>query len=68
MIVEFTPSGEVVWRWDSFDHLDPYRIGYDALDAYWHVRGFPGAADWTHGNGVTYDARDDSVLVSLRQD
>lgn len=66
MIVEFTPSGEVVWRWDSFDHLDPYRIGYDALDAYWHVRGFPGAADWTHGNGVTYDARDDSVLVSLR--
>ena len=42
MIVEFAPSGEVVWCWDSFDHLDPYRIGYDALDAYWHVRGFPG--------------------------
>ena len=66
MIVEFDASGEVMWRWDSFDHLDPYRIGYDALDAYWHVRGFPGAADWTHGNGVTYDQRDDSVLVSLR--
>ena len=66
MIVEFTPEGEVVWSWDSFDHLDPYRIGYDALDAYWHVRGFPGAADWTHGNGVAYDANDDSVLVSLR--
>ena len=66
MIVEFSPDGEVVWSWDSFDHLDPYRTGYDALDAYWHVRGFPGAADWTHGNGVTYDPRDDSVLVSLR--
>ena len=66
MVVEFDASGEVMWRWDSFDHLDPYRIGYDALDAYWHVRGFPGAADWTHGNGVTYDQRDDSVLVSLR--
>ena len=66
MVVEFTPGGEVVWSWDSFDHLDPYRIGYDALDAYWHVRGFPNAADWTHGNGVTYDPRDDSVLVSLR--
>ena len=66
MVVEFTPEGEVVWSWDSFDHLDPYRIGYDALDAYWHVRGFPGAADWTHGNGVTHDPRDDSVLLSLR--
>ncbi len=66
MVVEFTPEGEVVWSWDSFDHLDPYRIGYDALDAYWHVRGFPGAADWTHGNGVAYDESDDSVLVSLR--
>lgn len=66
MIVEFSPDGEVVWSWDSFDHLDPYRIGYDALDAYWHVRGFPNAGDWTHGNGVTYDPRDDSVLVSLR--
>ena len=65
-VVEFTPEGKVVWSWDSFDHLDPYRIGYDAHDAYWHVRGFPGAADWTHGNGVTYDATDDSVLVSLR--
>ena len=66
MVVEFTPGGDIVWSWDSFDHLDPCRIGYDAFDAYWHVRGFPGAADWTHGNGVTYDERDDSVLVSLR--
>ena len=66
MVVEFTPDGEVVWSWDAFDHLDPYRIGYDALDAYWHVRGFPDAGDWTHGNGVTYDESDDSVLVSLR--
>lgn len=66
MIVEFTPEGQVVWSWDSFDHLDTHRIGYDALDAYWHVRGFPNAADWTHGNGVTYDECDDSVVVSLR--
>ena len=66
MVVEFTPGGDVVWSWDAFDHLDVYRIGYDALDLYWHVRGFPNAADWTHGNGVTYDPSDDSVLVSLR--
>jgi hypothetical protein len=66
MVVEFTPAGEIVWSWDTFDHLDVHRIGYDAHDAYWHVRGFPGAADWTHGNGVTYDPADDCVLVSLR--
>ncbi len=66
MVVEVTPEGEVVWSWDGCDHLDPYRIGCDALDAYWHVRGFPGAADRTHGNGVAYDESDDSVLVSLR--
>ena len=65
-IVEFTPSGEIVWSWDSFDHLDTQRIGYDALDAYWHVRGFPNHGDWTHCNGVSYDAANDQVIVSLR--
>ena len=44
-IVEFTPDGEVVWRWNAFDHLDTGRIGYEAFDAYLDVRGFPGHAD-----------------------
>jgi hypothetical protein len=65
-IIEFTPSGEVVWRWDSFDYLDPFKIGYDTFWSYWEVRGFPGAVDWTHGNGVHYDARDDSIIASFR--
>ena len=65
-VVEFTPAGEIVWRWNSFDHLDRNRIGYDAFDVYWEVRGFPGHADWTHGNGVCQDPRDDGVIVSLR--
>ena len=65
-VIEFTRDGEVVWSWDAFDHLDVHRIGYDALDAYWHVRGFPDHGDWTHCNGVCYDERDDSVLLSLR--
>lgn len=64
--IEFTPEGDVVWEWDSFDHLDINRIGYDALDAYWHVRGFPDHGDWTHCNGVTYDEENDQVLLSIR--
>jgi len=65
-IIEFTPEGRVVWTWDAFNYLDPFKIGFDTFWSYWTVRGFPGAVDWTHGNGVHYDARDDSVLVSFR--
>ena len=65
-VIEFTPQGEVVWRWNSFDYLDPFKIGYDTFWSYWWVRGFPQHLDWTHGNGVHHDPRDDSVLLSLR--
>ncbi|MEE2955100.1 MAG: aryl-sulfate sulfotransferase [Pseudomonadota bacterium] len=65
-IVEFTPKGEIVWSWNSFDYLDPMRIGYQLTDTYWHTRGFPNHLDWSHGNGVSYDLHDDSILVSLR--
>lgn len=59
-------TGKVLWRWSVWDHLDPFRIGYEATNSYWPTRGFPDHADWTHGNGVTYDPSDDSVLVSFR--
>jgi arylsulfate sulfotransferase len=65
-IVEFDVDGNIVWSWNAFDHLDLNRIGYLTFDSYWHVRGFPGHWDWTHGNGVTFDSRDNSVIVSLR--
>ena len=65
-VIEFDRTGKVLWRWDSWDHLDPYRIGYGTLGAYWPVRGFPEHADWTHGNGLAYDASDDSIIISLR--
>ena len=64
--VEFTPEGDIVWTWDTFDHLDVYRWSYHLLEVYWHNRGFPHHLDWTHGNGIAYDPRDDSVIVSLR--
>jgi hypothetical protein len=65
-VIEFTPEGEVIWRWNCFDHLDPFKIGFDTFWSYWWVRGFPGHLDWTHGNGVHHDPRDNSVLLSLR--
>lgn len=65
-IIEFTPDGQVVWRWNTFDYLDPFKIGYETFTSYWWVRGFPDTVDWSHGNGVHYDARDDSILLSLR--
>ena len=65
-VIEFNPQGEVVWRWNCFDHLDPFKIGYDTFWSYWWVRGFPQHLDWTHGNGVHHDPRDESVLLSLR--
>lgn len=65
-IVEFTPDGEIVWSWNTFDHLDVMRICYHLFVPYWHTRGFPKHLDWSHGNGVTYDEHDDSIMVSLR--
>ena len=56
----------MVWQWKALDHLDPYRIGYETFTPYWIRRGFPGARDWSHGNGFVYDDRDDSLLVSFR--
>lgn len=65
-IIEFDRDGNELWRWSTWDHLDPFRIGYEMTEAYWFVRGFPDHLDWTHGNGLEYDPRDDSVIINLR--
>lgn len=65
-IIEFTREGDIVWRWNCFDHLDIYRIGYETLYTYWWVRGFPGHTDWTHGNSMWIDEAGNSVLLCLR--
>lgn len=68
LIVEYQPDGTIVNQWSMLDMLDPYRIGYGSLGAYWDF--FFGAAsaskDWSHANAVIHDANDDSVIVSLR--
>lgn len=65
-IIEFDAEGNILWSWNAFDHLDPYRVGYDTFTPFWHVRGFPDHVDWTHGNGVTIDPTDGHAMISLR--
>jgi hypothetical protein len=52
-LVDLDQNHNVVWVWDTFDHLDINR----------HPLGFP---DWTHGNTVVYSPDDGNLLVSLR--
>lgn len=54
-VIEFSRDGKEVWRWKAFDHLDPFRIGYETFSDYWVRRGFPGTVDWTHAHGLLYD-------------
>lgn len=77
-IVEVQPTGPttgtVVWSWHVFDHLVQ---DYDATQANYGVVGnAPGridvnypanaaqATDWTHVNGIDYDAEHDWIAIS----
>ncbi|MCP5114724.1 MAG: aryl-sulfate sulfotransferase [bacterium] len=66
-VLEFTRAGKVVGRWNAFDHLPVFRLGYLTFNNYWGARGFPDTWDWTHGNGLFYNPNDDSMLLNLRQ-
>ena len=67
VLVEFRPDGTIENRWSMLDMLDPYRMCYGSLGGYWITRGFPDTRDWSHANGVVYDASDDSFVISLRR-
>ncbi len=67
VIVEFEKeTGKVVWEWHAFDHMDPFRIGYETFFPFWSRRGFPDTIDWSHANNLLYDESDDSVVVNFR--
>ncbi len=67
VIIEFDrSSGEVVWEWHAFEHMDPFRIGYETFSSYWIRRGFPDTVDWSHANNLLYDESDDSIVVNFR--
>jgi arylsulfate sulfotransferase len=52
-LIDLDPHGNVVWAWNSFDHLDVNR----------HLFGLP---DWTHSNAVVYTPNDGNLLLSMR--
>ncbi|MEQ9618341.1 MAG: aryl-sulfate sulfotransferase [Deltaproteobacteria bacterium] len=72
VIVEFAPDGTLVNEWPVLDILDPFRLSYSSLLGIWdgffqNTQGVTGPTrDWSHGNGVIHDTRDDSLIVSLR--
>jgi Arylsulfotransferase (ASST) len=66
LLVEVTPDGDVVWEWDSFDHLDPQRRREGFDEVIFDPETLENAYDWTHGNGLVYDASSDTVLFSMR--
>jgi arylsulfate sulfotransferase len=51
-VVDIDTTGNVVWAWSAFDHLDVNR----------HLFGLP---DWTHSNALVYSA-DGNLLLSMR--
>jgi len=63
VLLELSPSGEELWRWSTFEHLDTQRFPTElSKNESRSGAGF----DWTHANGLFYVAADDSILVSLR--
>jgi hypothetical protein len=66
LLVEVSPDGEIVWEWDTFDHLDPQRrrLGFDEVIL--DPATLESAHDWTHGNGILYDVATDTVTYSMR--
>ena len=57
IVVEFARDGTIVRQHNIADILDPTRIGYNSVG---------GVNDWTHGNGIIYDSRDNSYIFSAR--
>ncbi len=68
VIIEFTPSGQVVDRINMFDLLDPYRIPYWVSFDYGQWDSVFGihTEDWSHLNAVVYDPSDGNFIVSSR--
>ena len=71
MLMVLNQDLQLVWAWDAFQHLNPYRgptLGDTCGDAYrtCPVPGGPGTIDWTHANSIDYSPSDGNLIVSLR--
>jgi hypothetical protein len=66
IILEVTLGGEIKHQWHMLDILDPYRICYGSRRSTTVNQDWQNSNDWAHANSASYDASDDSILVSLR--
>ncbi|MCY4547124.1 MAG: aryl-sulfate sulfotransferase [Defluviicoccus sp.] len=66
VIVEFARDGTVVNEYRLLDLLDARRVCYGSRAAYWVHRGFPDTCDWSHLNGLAYDADAGCIVASVR--
>ncbi|MFL2546222.1 MAG: aryl-sulfate sulfotransferase [Candidatus Rariloculaceae bacterium] len=70
VIIEMSPSGDVLREWKFHDIVDPYRLGWNARrEDYWanHYDGVVEGIvyDWTHGNAIIYEEGDNSFVMSV---
>jgi len=61
-LLDIDLTGNVVWAWSAFDHLDINRHPWGFLPA---LPPNAGAGDWTHGNALDYTS-DGNLLFSMR--
>lgn len=61
LIQEYSPAGNLVWQWSSFEHLDTNRFPGDLSTRV----GDDGTLDWSHSNAIFQQA-DGSILLSVR--
>lgn len=61
-IEKYSPAGNLVWEWSSFEHLDTSRFPSDLSTN--TVQN--GAFDWSHSNAIFYQEDNNSLLLSVR--
>ena len=67
LVVEFDPDGNIVNSWSLLTMLQAQRISFGSLGGYWNtVLRREKTKDWSHGNAVTHQPNDDSIIVTLR--
>lgn len=79
VIIALDTNWQVVWVWNSFDHLDINRITLPATctkgaggcpSQFFRTqpngKPYTQALDWTHANSIGYDGRDQNLIVSFR--
>lgn len=79
VIIVLDTNWQVVWAWDAFDYLDLNRVairgicvnGGPGCPAQFFNRQpngqlYTSALDWTHANAISFDTRDNNLIVSFR--